>query len=167
MDHRDTKSSNLVLKVFAIGCGTIAVLVLVAFVWLGWSFFSGPVGGVRLSNEMEQYALDYLAEHQLLDSEEDLVAYYDATLTLDGTEAAILTTQRVVYHKAGQTTSIPIQEIEDIQHRYESLGGDVIEIHARSGLPMKIAIAPLNSGESFVNALMRAWERTRSEPQER
>ena len=142
-----------------IGC---AVTSLVGFgllcggmVW----FLSGHEGGVRLSNDMEPYATQYLEEHAILNSSESLIAYFDVTMSLDGTEAAILTTERVIYHKSGKSAIIAISDITDIRHRKETLIGDIIEIDSRSGIPMKIEIAPLNQGETFLNALQNAWER--------
>lgn len=148
-------------KVVLIGCGLVAALgmvaVVAAVVWLG----SGPESGVKLTNEMDQYALDYLEEHGLLEAGEEILAYYDATLAMDGTEAAILTSTRVMYHRNGRTTSIPIREIEDVRHRYETLTGDVIEIDGSGGQVMKIEIAPMNSGITFKNVLLNAWKRAR------
>jgi len=126
-------------------------------VWLS----SGNEGGVRLSNEMEDYATQYLEEHEILNPSESLIAYFDVTILLDGTEAAILTTERVIYHKNGQSTAVALSDITDIRHRYESLFGDIIEIDSASGVPMKIEIAPLNQGETFLNALQNAWERSK------
>jgi len=124
-------------------------------------FLSGPEGGVRLSNEMEQYATQYLEERDILNGSESLIAYYDVTISLDGTEAAILTTERVIYHQSGMTTTIALSDITDIRHRQEGLIGDIIEIDSRSGIPMKIEIAPFNQGETFLNALRTAWEKSK------
>jgi hypothetical protein len=150
-------------KVFLFGCGGLAVLALAGMVSVGVWLFSGPEGGVKVGNEMEQYALEYIAEHNLLQPGEEVLAYYDATITMDGTEAAILTPNRVIYHKDGNTTSISIQDIEDVSHRYESWLGDIIEIQSASGQLMKIEIAPLNKGETFKNVLMSTWQRTKNE----
>jgi hypothetical protein len=144
-----------------IGCGLIGVVGIVllcgGMVWL----LSAPEGGVRLSNQMEDYATRYLEEHQILNSSESLIAYYDVTLSQDGTEAAILTTERVAYQKGDRSTAILLSDITDIRHRNEVLIGDIIEIDSRSGIPMKIEIAPLNQGETFLNALRDAWERSK------
>ena len=151
---------NPIAKGFLIGCGGLAVVVLVGVVGLGVWLMSGPEGGVKLSNEMDQYALDYIAAHDFLDPDEELLAYFDVTLAMDGTEAAILTSDRVIYHNAGNTTSIRVEDIEDVSHRYESLVGDVIEIRSTSGQVMKIEIAPFNLGETFNNVLMNIWQKT-------
>ena len=74
---------------------------------------------------------------------------------------AILTNRRVLYFNNGRTTSIDIAEIAHIQHRHESLIGDIIEIEGNSGTFLKIEIAPFNQGETFLNMLRSQWERTR------
>ena len=143
-----------------LGCGVIGFLGFAflcgGMVWL----LSGHEGGVRLANEMEEYAEDYLDKHQVLNSSESLIAYFDATLSLDGTEAAILTTERVIYYRNGKSTVIPLSDISEIRHRSDPLVGDIIEIDSRSGLPMKIEIPLFNQGETFLNALRNASERS-------
>ena len=149
------------LKVVMMGCGVVLlvgfVLMCGGVVWL----VSGPKGSVRLSNDMEPYATQYLEEHQILNSSESLIAYYDVTMSLDGTEAALVTTERVIYHKGGKSTAVPLEDITDIRHRYEAWMGDIIEIQSQSAVPMKIEIAPLNQGETFLNALRDAWEKSK------
>jgi hypothetical protein len=148
-------------KPILLGCGIIlvmfVVLIGVVVVWLA----TGHEGGVKLSNEMEEYAAQYLKEHRILDESEQLVAYYDATISLNATEAAILTTKRVIYHKSGATDSINLADIRDIRHRKETLIGDIFETFSDSGKSMKIEIAPLNQGETFKTALMNSWKSTR------
>jgi len=150
-------------KRLAIGCGSLTAIGIIAAVWLGVWLFSGPESGVKLGNEMDRYALDYIDEHGLLRPGEIILAYYDATVAMDGTEAAILTNDRVIYHKQGNTTEILIGDIEDIRHRNETLMGDIFEIQAFSGQVMKIEIAPLNMGETFKNVLMNIWEKQKNE----
>jgi hypothetical protein len=112
-----------------------------------------PEGGVRVGGEIEEYATEYLQENNVLSDGEQVMAYYDVTLMLDGTEAAILTDQRVIYHRNGKDTAISLDQIADVRHRYESLIGDVIEVDSEDGTMIKIEIAPMNAGESFLNAL--------------
>jgi hypothetical protein len=137
--------------------GLVGAAILGFIIWAA----SGPEGGVKLANEMDDYALTYLEEHHLMNPDERLVAYYDATVSMKGTEAAILTTKRVVYHKDPRTTAIPLAEVVDVQHSYQSLTGDVIVVHSASGESMKIEIAPLNGGETFLHALQNAWKQAR------
>ncbi len=128
------------------------------FIILLFSFFfyscSMNEGGVRTTNNMEKYALDYIKDNQLLEEGERISAYYDYTISLDGTEAILLTNSRLIYHnKETQTTVIKITDIVDIQNRTESLIGDIIEVTSQNGDIMMIEIAPLNQGETFLKAL--------------
>jgi len=138
--------------------GAVGLLVVALIVWLATT----PEAGVKLSNDMDEYALAYLEEHNLLNADERLVAYYDVTLGMDGTEAAILTTKRVLYHKAPRSLAIPLSEVVDVQHTQETLLGDVIVVQSGSGESMKIEIPPLNGGEIFLSALQNAWKAARS-----
>ncbi len=118
---------------------------------------------MRLANELEDYAIEYMEQNALLEPGEEVIAYYDATISLDGSEAAILTTQRVMYHIGARTTSIAFSDIANIEHRSESFIGDIIEIEGTSGIFLKIVIAPFNQGESFLNVLRSQWERVKRE----
>ena len=133
----------------------LAAAALLGLGYCAWCL-SLPEGGVRLSNQMDAYAEEYLEEHGLLEEGEEVVAYYDATIHMSGTEAAILTDQRVLYHKDPRTTAIPLAGIAELRHRSEPLIGDVIEVIAADGRQMQIEIAPLNNGVTFWNALRRA-----------
>jgi hypothetical protein len=151
-------------KMILIGCGIVVVIggaMMAGFlVWL----FTLPDGGVKLANEMDEYALAYLEEHRLLNTGESLVAYYDATLLMDGTEAIILTDQRILHHRAPRTTAVDLRQVADIRHRYETLSGDVFEVISRDGPPMKLEIAPLNGGETFHQILLDEWTKKKDEP---
>lgn len=152
-------------KALLAGCGILLLLTIIAVVGTGIWLYSTPESGVKLGNQMDQYALNYLAQKQLLKPGEEVLAYYDVTLAMDGTEAAILTRDRVIYHKkAGRTTSIPIRDVQDVRHRYVSLTGDIIEVQSASGEVMKIEIAPLNDGETFKDVLMDLWQKTKAAP---
>lgn len=150
-------------KIF-LACGLAAALVVIpllgAVIWL----MTLPEGGVKLANQMDGYALEYIRSHDLLMPSEELVAYYDATLKMDGTEAALLTTQRVLYHKDGRTDAIDLCAIEDVEHHTEALTGDYIEIQATDGRSMMIEIAALNGGGTFHSALMKGWRRAKTNP---
>ena len=72
------------------GCGIVAAIVVVVFVAVCIWLSSGKESGVHFANEIDQYALDYIRDHQILIHGEVLIAYYDETIQMDGTEAAIL-----------------------------------------------------------------------------
>jgi hypothetical protein len=113
----------------------------------------GAEGGVRYSNNMEQYALDYIEQHGMLAPGERIVAYYDVTLTLDATESAMLTDRRLVYHRAGTTTAMALADIVDVHLSDDALIGDILDVTGRDGSVMHIEIAPLNGGAGFIRAL--------------
>ena len=133
--------------------GVLAAIAVALIIWV----LSGPESGVKMGNEMDRYALEYIENHNLLNHTEKLIAYYDVTISMNGSEAAILTTERILYHKDGRTTSIDLRDAVDVQHRHQSLIGDIIEVRTESGERIKIEVAPLNDGESFYNALMDVW----------
>lgn len=132
----------------------ISLVIISLIVWL----FSGPESGVKMVNEMDKYALEHIEEHNLLNDSEELLSYYDATISMDGSEAAILTTERVIYYKDNRITAIELKDIDDVQLRNEGMIGDIIEVKDKSGKYIKIEIAPWNLGESFYNVLMSAWD---------
>lgn len=131
--------------------------VIGACVWL----VSGPEAGVKLSNQMDKYAIDYLAQHHLLNPGEKVIAYFDETVKMDGSEAAILTNQRVLYHKDGRTTAVALGDVDGVQRGHEGLVGDVITVRSKSGESIRIEIAPLNGGDIFYDETMAAWKRVK------
>ena len=158
-----SSSSNGCLKGALIGCGSLFALSVIGvigfFVWLGFQ----PEGGVRMANEMEDYAVAYLEEQALLNEGEQLMAYYDVTLGLDGTEAIILTDQRLLHHRADRDDiSVPLTEIEGFSHYEESIIGDVFEVEVADGSILKFEIALFNDGPIFKSALERQLERVGS-----
>jgi hypothetical protein len=152
---------NTVFKIFLIGCGGFAALVVLVIgagvVWLAMQ----PESGVKLAHEIDKYAVKYIEDHNLLEPGEKVLAYYDATMSMDGSDAAILTDRRLMHHANGNTASMRLAEITDITHRKETLIGDIIEAEDSSGTILKIEIAPLNQGETFRNATMSAWKKAR------
>jgi hypothetical protein len=126
-----------------------------------WLVNQGEKGGVKTANEIQPYAREYLAKHRILNSTEKLVCYYDATITTDGTEAAMVTTERVIYHNAGHTTALRLTEVSDVTHRDEGVMGDIITVTSDSGEIMKITVAPLNDGPTFLKVLQTQWKRAR------
>lgn len=144
------------LKGLLIGCGVIVAVGLLGMAGCIYYFGSQPESGVKLANEMDDYALEYIEEHGLLESGEELRAYYDATMSMNGSEAAILTDRRVMSHRGGDTTAIELVEIVEVDHREEALVGDIIEVVDRNGNALRIEIAMFNDGPAFVRALERA-----------
>ena len=134
----------------------ISILVLFIFIIIA---FGSKEGGVRANNNMEKYAIEYIEENNILNIGENILAYYDYTISLDGTECAILTNERIIYHnKNTYTKSIKIENIEKIEHRENFLDGDIIDIKAKNKT-MLIKIAHLNDGEYFLKKIKEISEK--------
>ncbi|NMF82025.1 hypothetical protein [Nodosilinea sp. P-1105] len=136
----------------------LAIVLPIGAVFLGFFglfifFLTGPEGGVRVTSNMEPYALEYLESHQLLDPHETIMAYYDASFQLNGTKAAILTDSRVIYHQPMGTSVIPLTEVERIEHETDGMVGDSIRIFSKSGEIMAIEIDSIDNGSLFLAAL--------------
>ena len=112
-------------------------------------------GSVRVGNNMEAYALEYIENHELLYPDEKIVSYYDYTISCDGTQAAILTDTRLIYHNQETTTSyFSLEEITKIDHYEKGLEGLFIEVWKGDEL-MIIEIAPWLGGEIFLKLLKK------------
>ena len=127
--------------------------------FLGLAAGSDPskTGGTLTGPQMDLYAVEYLEDNQMLEDGESVMVYYDATISLDGSEAAIVTDQRVMYHKNGRTQSIDLVDIQSIETADGGAIGDIIDITPNSGPAMHIEVAPLNGGDLFISELERAW----------
>ncbi len=138
-----------------IGCGGLSVLSLAGMCLAFTVMTGGAEGGTRYANNMEGYALDYIREHDILEPGETIAAYYDATLSLDGTEATIVTDRRVISHFQGRNTSIALTAIERIEHSDGGAAGDLIDVYGTGGEHLRIEIAPFNDGTGFLAELER------------
>ena len=113
----------------------------------------GREGTVRVGSNMESYALEYLQEHEILFPDEKIFAYYDYTISCDGTTAAIITNNRLIYHNQETTTTyFSLDEITKIHSYEESITGLLIEVWKGDEL-MMIEIAHWQGGETFLNIL--------------
>lgn len=114
--------------------------------------------GVCLPNQMDQTSWGYLEKHKLLGADEKLLAYYDDTLSLDGTDLAVITTKRVLTFNNGNTTAIPLAEVESIS-KVDVPMAFGLQVVGRDGSRMQIEIAMANGGETFESVLRDAVQR--------
>jgi hypothetical protein len=138
----------VLLGVVLLGLGTCGGLV--GLVFLGNNM---EPGGVMLGAQVPDAKRTKLRERGLLKEGDQLVAYYDASLSLDMSELAVLTSDRLVYMNAGRVTTMKLEDIATIEHRVEGITGDVIEIGSTKSDRIRLEIAHLNNGVSFLNAL--------------
>ena len=117
--------------------------------------FLDKEGTVRVGSNMEAYALEYLENHEILYPDEKILAYYDYTISLDGTTAAILTDTRLIYHNQETTTTyFFLDKITKIDHYEKSIEGLFIEAWKGDEL-MIIEIAYWQGGDIFLNVLKK------------
>ena len=91
---------------FGLGCGAIAILpcvfAMVGLVALG----SGPEGGVQYGSSLDAHSRRTIERRGFLQPGEEVVVYYDSTLTQSGDDVSLLTDQRLVRVREGHETVI-------------------------------------------------------------
>lgn len=122
--------------------------------FVAWSA-SLPQSGVLAGNELDKRTKELIAKRVSLQEGEEIVSFYDTTLSVDGSQCALLTTQRLIFWTKDGLTQMAIDDITELSHRDEPLIGDVITAIDGRGQQLKFEIAPLNDGASFVQALER------------
>ena len=70
-------------------------------------------GGVLTSNQLPESVITFLDDNKIIGNEE-IIAYYDYTITLNNSESAILTNKNIIYYKSGRTERIPLDSIKSI-----------------------------------------------------
>ncbi len=114
----------------------------------------GSSGGVEVPNQMSAGDREHAAA--VLKPGESVRAYYDATISLDGTEIAMVTDQRVVYVLDKNVTEIPLADVTDVVHSSDTISGDVIDVKGAGGQRLRVEIAPMNDGQVFLEVLHEA-----------
>lgn len=151
-------NGNKVWVFLGSGCAGVVVLGFLCVFGLIFWVSTGPEGGVRVGNTMEEYALEYLDEHGLLEPGEVVHAYYDVTISLDSTECAILTDRRLIYHRNGTNTEMARGDIASVDSEDLGMMGEGLTVSGVNGDVIYIEIAALNNAPVFRNALERAAE---------
>jgi hypothetical protein len=133
-------------------CGVIGGLVA-----LGAS--QEEASGVVMGPQVPPKTVAALRARRLLGKDEALLAYHDATVSLDMGEVTFVTGERVVHARGDVVASVALADVTRVTHRNEGILGDVVEIASTDGRSMRVEIAPLNGGESYVTVLEDAWRR--------
>ncbi|MBX3197853.1 MAG: hypothetical protein KF894_06885 [Labilithrix sp.] len=138
----------VVLGVVLLGLGTCGGVVGLAV--LGSQM---EPGGVMVGSAIPAAKRAALVERGLCGESERLIAFYDGSLSLDLSEVALVTTDRVVFAKDAEVSAIPLASVVSIDHRVEGIIGDVIVVAADDGDRIRIEVAHLNDGVTFLDAL--------------
>lgn len=148
-------------KILAVTAAVIVGLMLLSCLGcIGW-FISVPEGGVKLKHEMQPYAVEYLEEHQLLEPDEKLVGYYDKTIYLEGTDAYIVTDQRVIHHSESGDYAVPLEDIEHVEVVDGELGMTVFVLTLPDTV-FRAEIDAFNGAGKFGDALRSALKQSGS-----
>ena len=109
-------------------------------------------GGVLTYNELPASVIEFFDKTDILENEQ-IIAYYDVTISLDNSESAILTNKNLIYYKYGRVERFPLSSIVSIEE--EECFGICIIASTRNNRVMKIEIAPLNGGDIFLELLRK------------
>lgn len=111
--------------------------------------------GVCLPDQVDDVAWGYLRDKGILEDGEQLRAYYDASISLDGSDLALVTDMRVITHRNGITTGLALSEVTGIE-RVDDVVGEAIEVSAVGGRMVRVPVAPLNGIDTFEKVLRSA-----------
>jgi hypothetical protein len=113
--------------------------------------------GVCLPNQMDKIAWGYVEQHKMLEPGEKLLAYYDDTVSLDGTRLSVVTNKRLVTYVDGNLQSIGLAEIARVERVDVPLALG-IQVVGTDGMRLQVDIALANGGETFESVLKDAWK---------
>lgn len=140
----------------------LGIAVLGAIIIMTWAFFLPPKG-VRTPNTLESYATNALMNFNILMPDERLLAYYDMSFLMNGTEAAIITDKRLIHHYKDESQSMSLDSVADVYLQFSpKVIHQSIDIKDSQGHFMRLAI--LHEQDVFHRILMDAWHRTDSKP---
>lgn len=117
----------------------------------------GREGGVTLPNQLDEIARGYIQEHGLLLPGEEVRAFYDATIALDGSEILLVTDRRIVHYLDGNTTAVSLHDVVSIERVEDIPLTDAWVVTTRDGISMQLEVAVLNGGEIWDRVLMQSW----------
>jgi len=124
---------------------------------LVWAATSPP-SGVLTGNQLGADARELIRERELVREDERLLVYYDASISLDGSDVALVTDRAVVHVVNGNLTRFALREVRDIEVTEGDLNTDFVVVH-ESGERLRFDIASFNGEHLFTKTLMDAWAR--------
>ena len=143
-------------------------------------YFTPPVAGVKMINEMERGDFRLIEDHKLDVKSDEILACYNAGGSPEEPELALLTTRRIIYLKDGRTTAVDLKDVVSLKddrkydEAYHQTPGGVqrdistyhIEIRTARGPRIRINIKPEEQGQPFYDALETAWKAAGGVPAE-
>ena len=108
--------------------------------------------GVKLHNEIDAKSENQMRNNGLIDVGEHPLAYYDTTLSLDGSESFLVTNLALKHYRHGQINEMSLMDIDSVEQQDAGLDG--YRVIASSGQRKLILVfAPLNDGPLFLAEL--------------
>lgn len=111
--------------------------------------------GVCLPDQIDETSWSHIRAQIPLEDGETVRVFYDASITLDGTDMSLVTDRRVITHRNGITTALSLSEVTRIG-RVDDVIGEAIEVGAAGGRMVRVPIAPLNGIDTFEAVLRSA-----------
>lgn len=151
-----SSSSRVLVWIFAVGalvvllgtCGVVGTTLTLAAIGAS----AEEQGGVQLGAQISETRLAKLRQRGLINDQTKVIAFYDASVSLDMSEVALLTTRELIHANGPAVARVEVAEISSVDHRVEAMM-DVIEVATTDGTHMRIEVAVFNGGVSFLNAL--------------
>src|SRR5262245_2099491 len=112
----------------SVGAGLLLVAGMGIFVYRACSSLveQREEGGVKLAADLSPSARAVIERQHLVKDGEKTVAYYDATLSLDGTDVFLLTDRRVVHALNGRVQAIDLERVTSVDHSEGGVMGETI-----------------------------------------
>ncbi len=139
-------------------------LVAISFIGLIiWAVTLPPTAeGAVPGNQMGEASRAHLSSRNLIQPGEEVIYYYDASISLDNSEACFFTDRRITYFLGDRVNSILWTEVQNISGRDEF--NYTISVSSTNARFLRCEIAPLNGGPEFYDALMTTWRQRGGTP---
>ena len=116
--------------------------------------FTSP-SGVSTGNQVSSSLKTYLNKSGILE-DENIVVYWDPTLSNNANELAILTNKNIIYYYKEYVNKIPLSQIKSITHKKKNLGVEIVITPKTKNLKkLLIEIPPFNNSKLFLEKLQK------------
>jgi hypothetical protein len=147
---------GLILACLGIAAGSILILCLIAVGGVVW-VANLPDCSVMLGYEIPEDTLKTLHAREPIRPDETILAYYDDSISCDGSDSSIVTNTRLIRRVNSSIVVLPLIEITDVEYFDGGGGGETIIVSASGGRTVRVEIAPWNGGAAFHSTLHNAW----------
>jgi len=116
--------------------------------------FTSP-SKVSTGNQVSSELKTYLNKSGILE-DENIVVYWDPTLSNNANELAILTNKNIIYYYKEYVNKIPLSQIKSITHKKKNLALVIVITPKTKNLKeLLIEIPPFNNSKLFLEKLQK------------